>query len=76
MADVYTNTTNQIDFTDMDSAVKNALSPTSTGLSSTITTLLASEILSRLHDYFNNELANRTATARAEYQEVAKESTP
>lgn len=72
VADVYTNTTNQIDFTAMDSAVKSALSPSSTGLSSTITTLLASEVLSRLHDYFNNELASRTATARAEYQEVAK----
>jgi hypothetical protein len=71
VADVYTNTTNEIDFTAMDKAVKAAFSTTSSGLSSTIAAALASSVLSTLHDYFNNQLATRTATARTEYQQVA-----
>ncbi len=69
--DVYTNTTNSIDFTAMDAAVKSALSSSSTGLSSTISSAIATAILPTLHTYFNNELASVTSNARVQYQKAA-----
>lgn len=70
ISSIYNNTTAQIDFTTMDKEVKAALS-SSTGLSGTVGSAIASSILPTLHDYFNKELSNATITARSKYQTVA-----
>ncbi|WP_127848406.1 hypothetical protein [Lacticaseibacillus hulanensis] len=71
VADVYTNTTNQIDFTAMDNAVKDAFSTGTSGLSATLAATLATSVLDTLHSYFNNQLATRTTAARTYYQDAS-----
>ena len=70
ISSIYNNTSAQIDFTTMDKEVKSAIS-SSTGMSSTIGSAIASSILPTLHDYFNKQLSNATLSARSEYQTVA-----
>ena len=70
ISSIYNNTSAQIDFTTMDKEVKSAIS-SSTGMSSTVGSAIASSILPTLHDYFNKQLSNATLSARSEYQTVA-----
>lgn len=70
ISSIYNNTSAQIDFTTMDKEVKSAIS-SSTGMSSTVGSAIASSILPTLHDYFNKQLSNATLSARSEYQAVA-----
>lgn len=68
---IYNNTTAQIDFTSMDKEVQSAISNSTSGLSGTIGSAIASSILPTLHDYFNNQLSTATVTVRTKYQRVA-----
>ncbi|WP_125572531.1 hypothetical protein [Lacticaseibacillus songhuajiangensis] len=70
ISSIYNNTSAQIDFTTMDKEVKSAIS-SSTGMSSTVGSAIASSILPTLHDYFNKQLSNATLSVRSEYQTVA-----
>lgn len=72
VSDVYTNTTGEIDFTDMDKAVKAAFSTGTSGLSATLAAGIASTVLDTLHNYFNDQLATRTQEARVHYQRAAE----
>lgn len=70
VADIYDNTTAQIDFTSLDSAVRNALSASTSGISSALGGSIATAILPSLHSYLNTQLSTQTAKAKQSFQQL------
>lgn len=70
VTDIYSNTTAAIDFSQLDQAVTNALTSSSTGIGAGLASTITASILPPLHSYLNNQLSQATQEARTDLQEI------